>query len=142
MENVTKDSINTLTEQCKLLIQGCAKFSHVLAKTTARTTDPFLSGLIRMIKKEQYAIQNGGCKIWNQQLLDKLHNVQNEYERYLNQLKSNPVNQTLSDVYKLAEKILQIPLMNDQMEAVQMYQEQILKSQEKMIKNKNLLQPI
>ncbi|CAF4272672.1 unnamed protein product [Rotaria sp. Silwood2] len=120
----TNESIEILNEQRKVLYETCTKLVRFLITTTqTKQDDPFLLGLIRMIKEEQYICQNYDQNNFNSQLVDKLIILKREYEQQFNQAYSNDENQMLSNVYELIISVNQIPMVKEQLDAIKNYQE-------------------
>ncbi|CAF3092610.1 unnamed protein product [Rotaria sp. Silwood2] len=116
----TNESIEILNEQKKLLYETCTKLVRFLITTTqTKQEDPFLLGLVRMIKEEQYICQNYDQNNFNSQLVDKLTILKREYEQQFNQAYSNDENQMLSNVYELIISVNQIPMNGQLVSSIQ-----------------------
>ncbi|CAF2518840.1 unnamed protein product [Rotaria sp. Silwood2] len=116
----TNESIEILNEQRKVLYETCTKLVRFLITTTqTKQDDPFLLGLIRMIKEEQYICQNYDQNNFNSQLVDKLIILKREYEQQFNQAYSNDENQMLSNVYELIMSVNQIPMNGQLVSSIQ-----------------------
>ncbi|CAF1502792.1 unnamed protein product [Rotaria magnacalcarata] len=133
MDEQVDKSIDTLNEQQQFLFEASIKLVRFLRINPRKQTDPFFSGLARMIDEEQYICRSYDLVNFNQQLIRKLKQLQREYEQQFNRTVQNEENQILPHVYKLITSVNEILMIKTQIDAIKKYQEGILKSHENKI---------
>jgi hypothetical protein len=112
------------------LYETCAKFAHFLQTTQRTNDDPFLSGLNRMLNEEETICEKADERILNELLAIRLTPLIKDYQQSFNQTQYDSV---LPNIYESIRLVNEIPMINEQINAIQDYQQYILKSSEHII---------
>jgi hypothetical protein len=123
-------SIDEMTDQVSSLLNASIEFAQFLINTDrfSKKDDPFLVGLKRMIDDEKEKCSNNNSKlILNQQLLNELNKLKNEYERRMNAMKSNQNDIDLSVIYERIKITRNYPGVDEQMTTIKQSQQNLMK---------------
>ena len=83
-----------------------------------------------MFEEESTIYQRHKGSSFNQQLVEELEKLKNEYQIFFNTVDWKNNNEALPTLYDLIESINKIGMVKEQMNAIQEYQQQILTSNE------------
>jgi hypothetical protein len=119
-----------LRKERKLLCGTGATFASFLITTVARQDDPFLSGLARMIDEEECNSQKQNQSTFNEQLAVELKTLSKEYQHQFNKIQSDGKNEALSNIYSLIISIHDIPMLKEQICAINKHQQSLLDANE------------
>jgi len=98
-------------------------------------SDPFLTGIKRMINEEMFIceIQEQKSNDLNQELIIELERIRKYYERKANVSESDRQNLTLPNIYDLIKSMNEIPTVNVQLDAIRKYHQHLLESNQRIV---------
>jgi hypothetical protein len=123
LDKTANHSIDEMAGQLSSLFDACIEFAQFLMNTdhSSKKSDPFLIGLTRMIEDEKKNCLNNNSKlILSERLL-------NEYERRMNEMKSNKNSIDLPVIYERITIIRNYPGVHEQMNDVKQVQQNMMK---------------
>jgi hypothetical protein len=103
--------------------------------TQTSSDDPFLTGIERMINEEQFICNTQKTSNEaNALLIDGLKQFKTKYQEYLNTIKSDKNNLTLSNIYDLIESVNRIPMVKIQLNAIREYQQRLVDNNQRAVR--------
>jgi hypothetical protein len=102
-----------MIDHLSLICHISAELGHFLVHVARyRNGDPFLRGLLRLIKEENHICQNQNRNYMNLQLVDGLKKLTNNYEQHIQLIHSNPKQINLANIYQWIKYMNEYPLVS------------------------------
>ncbi|CAF3417032.1 unnamed protein product [Rotaria sp. Silwood2] len=123
------ESIDQMNKYIDVLCKGCARLIQFLIKTSqVELNDPFLFGIEKIINEENFIYEQETSRDLNQQLIERLKQIKHQYQHFLDEIQSD---ENSSKIYQLIQKMIEIPMVKLQLDAIQIYHQILLKTNEK-----------
>ena len=114
-----------------LLCRASAQFSHFLISIArSRNDDPFLVGIVQMIAEENDFCQAYKSNNLNLELVRKLNELMDVYQRHLDRMELNQKHGNLYNIYQLIQTVNEVPMVKVQMDALKKSQKILMKQYE------------
>ncbi|CAF1438780.1 unnamed protein product [Adineta ricciae] len=123
--------ISELKDQLAILRDACIEFAYFLRHVACCTKqNELLVQLIRMIEQETYICRRSETNYLNVQLVKELVQWKQRYEERTSNIISKDEHGNLNVIYQWIESMRELPMMNEQLNAIGKSQEILMKQHE------------
>ncbi|CAF0974404.1 unnamed protein product [Adineta steineri] len=127
----SKNKISEMKEQLLILRNASVQFAYFLKNIAYCTKENvILVNLIRIIEQETYICRHSQTNYLNVQLIKELTQWKQKYEEYFNEIIMKNMHNDLGIIYESIERVENILIIKEQLDAIKMGQEIMMKQHE------------